>query len=633
MRPRSPLVAALALALISASPARAQVLPAQTLDGPSADLLELDGVAMSADGSGGLVYRRRVGGHAHVFAARLLDGRWQPPQRIDAGQLFDAAWPVIGAGDGGRLVVVWAQDFGLGGDRLFSASLDPGASSFQTPVPIDLDVGEDAATRPSLAMAPGGQALLAYRVETNPSGTGLPPGYVGADVRLARYDGSFWSTLSPLANRVRGGPVPRATAANAPKVAISVTGTGLVAFVEPDDRFVDRLWARRVFGASVSNSLLASPTSFGGLPLRGGVDAFALAEAGFGEGTVAFRQQAGESAALVGPHVLAATIPDAFSQDAGQFTTAGVLDGSPTMTLPAPPGALSVGVSPQGAVAVGYGLGRGSWIGTADDAGSAPPTRLDDGSAPTLATPAVVLAGSGAAAQAWNENGLVELREVTADGVPATTPLSGSAGGVVRELELAGSGHGDAAVAWRQGDLAAATIDAAALDAPPQAFTLQTPIGWTRARRVAVSWDPAQNALGPVTYSLTVDDEEVRDGLTGTSARLGSGDLPDGRHAVQAIASDRLGQQVESQPSELDVDRRAPRVRTRMHGLVLTVVVSDPASGVRASSVRISLGDGSRSRRARTHHRYGRAGVYRVLVRARDRAGNRRTLHLKVTVR
>ena len=79
---------------------------------------------MAEDGSGGLVYRQRVDGRAHVFAARLAGGRWQPSQRVDVGQGFDSSWPRIGAGNGGRLVVTWVQEFGantrpalLGGAR------------------------------------------------------------------------------------------------------------------------------------------------------------------------------------------------------------------------------------------------------------------------------------------------------------------------------------------------------------------------------------------------------------------------------------------------------------------------------------------------------------------------------------
>src|SRR5690348_10460527 len=123
-------VLALAVALCAAAPARATISTAQNLDGPSGDIVAVDGVAMSEDGTGGLVYRKRVGGRVHIYVAQLANGRWRGAQRVDQGQTFDSSWPAIGAGDGGRLVVVWVQEFGVGTDRLFSASLDPGAQRF-----------------------------------------------------------------------------------------------------------------------------------------------------------------------------------------------------------------------------------------------------------------------------------------------------------------------------------------------------------------------------------------------------------------------------------------------------------------------------------------------------------------------
>ena len=62
---------------------------------------------MAEDGTGGLVYLKRVGGVAHVFVSRFLGGRWQTPIQADPGQPFAASWPRIGAGDGGELVVTW----------------------------------------------------------------------------------------------------------------------------------------------------------------------------------------------------------------------------------------------------------------------------------------------------------------------------------------------------------------------------------------------------------------------------------------------------------------------------------------------------------------------------------------------
>ena len=123
-------VAALVAAPVAPHEARAAISGAATLDGPSPGVLDVGGVAMAEDGTGGIVYRKTTEGRAHVYAAQFVDSSWRAPQRIDVGQNFDSTWPRIGAGNGGRLVVTWVQEFGVGTDRLFSATLDPGARRF-----------------------------------------------------------------------------------------------------------------------------------------------------------------------------------------------------------------------------------------------------------------------------------------------------------------------------------------------------------------------------------------------------------------------------------------------------------------------------------------------------------------------
>jgi hypothetical protein len=102
------LAVALAATLIGpCANAFATVSDAAPVDGPSADILELDGVAMAEDGTGGLVYRKKIDGIAHIFAARYANGVWQPAQQVDVGQRFASSFPAIAAADDGELVVVW----------------------------------------------------------------------------------------------------------------------------------------------------------------------------------------------------------------------------------------------------------------------------------------------------------------------------------------------------------------------------------------------------------------------------------------------------------------------------------------------------------------------------------------------
>jgi hypothetical protein len=78
-------------------------------------------------------------------------------------------------------------------------------------------------------------------------------------------------------------------------------------------------------------------------------------------------------------------------------------------------------------------------------------------------------------------------------------------------------------------------------------------------------------------------------------------------------------------------------VRIRRRGMSVTVRIVDGkkgrTAGVQPSSVRIKFGDGKRGpRRARARHRYKRRGSYLVVVKARDRAGNRISARRRVKV-
>ena len=145
-----PLVAACALLLAWPLAAGAEISDPHLLDGPSADVVEIADAAMAEDGSGGVVYLKKAGERTHVFVSRFDGNAWSAPQRVDVGQEFASSWAQIAAGNRGRLLVTWVQELGVGTDRMFSATLDPGAASFQAPIPVDFNVGEANATFPDL---------------------------------------------------------------------------------------------------------------------------------------------------------------------------------------------------------------------------------------------------------------------------------------------------------------------------------------------------------------------------------------------------------------------------------------------------------------------------------------------------
>lgn len=652
------LLVAVSALLLAPAGAGAIVFDVQPLDGSGSAIVDVADAAMSEDGSGGAVYLKQVDGRTHVFAAQFRDGVWRAPQRVDAGQAFDSSWARIGAGDGGRLVVTWVQEFGAESDRMYSATLDPGAAGFQPPVPVDLNVGEASATYPDLGMNRGGQAYLVYRVVTDTSPSN-PVGYVGADTRVARYNGRLWSVLGTPIDRNQSLPVRQPTAENAPEVGIDIQGQGVVAWQEPDDEFVDRVWVRRLFGSSVSIPILATPQSWDGAPLRGAADAFALDVAGFGQAALAFRQQPGAASKLGGTRLMVNEMPDVFSESAQKFAGALLADGGTRVGLGVP----SVAVDPRGLHLLAFGDGATTLAGSGDEFGAGAPERIDGGGSSVPGEPLADLAETGAGVVAWIEqrgaSGSVSVQERRADGVDEATDLSAPRGGAVSRLVLGGSGLGDAVLAWKQGSGANAQIAAAVVDAPPDPFLVLLPNGWQRKPKLKIAWDHSPNAIGGVRYSVSVDDEPVREGLRGLHAVLRRGDLGNGRHRIQIYATDEVGQETGSRVGHLLVDRRPPRVVLRQRSRRLVVVVSDgrkgQASTLRSGSVKVAFGDsggsgGTRrasgtgrasgtarktaSRAARRSkktkaptvargHAYASAGRYRVTVSARDKAGNR----------
>jgi hypothetical protein len=647
-RTRAITVLVVLLGVVAPARAGATISAATPIDGPSADIIDVGGVAMADDGTGGMVYRKRVGGRAHIFVARFAKGAWQAVQRVDNGHSFDSSWPAIGAGDGGRMVVVWVQEFGAGTDRLFSASLDPGATRFQAPIPIDLNVGEATATRPSLAMSAGGQAYLAYRYtpDVNPDPT-LPRGYVNADVRLQRYNGSFWSALGSPADRNVAVPVPTPTAENSPKVGIDVTGGGMVAWQEPDDDFIPRIWARRIFGGTTGIPLLVSPQTWNDKPLRGSADAFSLSDAGFGEGTVAFRQQPGQNSPLTGTRIMVNQIPEQFSTDSGKFAGARIADGAGDAGPSGTPGPPSASGISSGYFLTALGVGNGTTLVGGDDKTMSPALRVDDGSSAVPPDPVVDLAAignvPGAAVVAWKGGaggrGTIGIQERRGDGVVLGRTVTAPKGGRITDLKLGGSGLGDALIGFEQGTDANAQIAGAVVDAPPYPPAVNTPEDFVTTPDYTLTWEVSPSAITGVTYGVTIDDESVRDGIKGTSLKLGPGKLEDGVHDVIVVATDGTGQDAASEPAVLKVDRTAPGAklaRAGKHGA--TVTVSDGSksqtSGADSLGTSILWGDGRKTAgKLKATHHYKRAGRYVVTVKVADAVGNKRVVRRRVTVR
>ena len=632
------------LALACAPVARAEISPVAPIDGPSPEIVDFGGAAMAADGTGGIVYRKRAEGRIHIFAAQYVGGKWNASQRVDAGERFDSSFPAIAAGEGGRLVVVWTNHYSSTTDGLFSATIDPGSGGFQPPVPVDLNIGQATGAYPSLAMNLAGQALVVYRVITavsGPSTPNIPPGYVLADIRMARFDGQYWSSFGVPLERNPAQPVPQPTAVNSPLLAIDLTGQGLLAWQEPDASFVNRVYTRRIFGMVPGNLLQVSPSTFGGHSLNGPVDELSLDVAGFGQGAVAWRQQPAPGSGFAHARVFVGEIPSSFDPHGSTFGPAKPVDGpaggdGPSQAL----GPLSMAVDGKGGFDVGYGAGRQSFDTGGSEREVATPVRLDGGSE-VPGDPVLTRADDGALAAAWkvqsHGSGAVAVLERRADGTPNRVLVAAPHGGAVQQLAAGGSHRGDAVFGFLQGDGPNAQIAAVVVRAPPGEFVTSAPSGWVSAARLPLQWEVPLAGAGAITYSILLDDQEVAESITGDEYTLTRGQLPNGVHTIQVEATDSLGQVVDSVPATLKVDRTAPHVRVSVRGAGVTVRVLDGSkgqvSGVRASSVRVRFGDGASGRgRVSFRHVYARASNYSIVVSASDNAGNKATVGRKVRV-
>jgi hypothetical protein len=621
-----------------------------TVDGPSADVRDGGGAALASDGTGGIAYIKLDQGVPHVFVSRRLHGAWGAPIRAD-GLPYDAREVAIAAADHGRLLVVWVSEIATVAGRirhaLYSASLGPGATAFGPPLVVDPNVGEGDDVTPSLAGAEPGRAIVAYRVTTYDfvanaltDKVQLRPNDVLADMRVARLQGTRWSRLGAV-NRNPDASVPAPNAINGPRVGIADDGSAVVAWQERDQNAVARIWAKRVFGATPGPTLPATPTTWQGAPLTDDADAFALAVTPLGMAQVVARHTGAEGTT----RVLANQLPVSLDEKAGAFAGAVAVDGG-GLTGPVGPPAVAVADSGQaGSTLTAYAAGttlRTAPLGAAAALGDPPPAP-----GPSVgADVALARSAAGATIAAWETVGAdglpaVAVRQEHPDGGVQTGVLAGALAGDVSALSLAGDRGGDGVLTFLQGSGAQREVVAEGITAPPAEFRVTAPAGWVRPRRARLTWEAAPSTAPRVTYSVLVDGDPVAQGLRARSLTPAASALGHGVRQVRVVATDAQGQAVVSDPVSLKVDARPPTARAkaaprRQRGRhAIAVTVTDAGSGVLASRTTCRFGDGSRQQKGhRTfRHRYKRAGRYMVRVVTRDKAGNARTLRLRVQVR
>ncbi len=186
----------------------------------------------------------------------------------------------------------------------------------------------------------------------------------------------------------------------------------------------------------------------------------------------------------------------------------------------------------------------------------------------------------------------VAVRENFPSGAVQTALVSGGAGGEVDELSVGRSGLGDGIIAFRQGEFGNAAIVAAQATAPPVPFVVSAPKVWVKPSQAKISWLPAQSAAGPITYGLVLDGHVEPTSQGGSlQASVDPRGLSSGRHRLQVLATDRDGQSTLSAPVPLLIAGVPPTVRIQAGrgSSSVSVLVSDPYDGVKASAVSVEL--------------------------------------------
>jgi hypothetical protein len=585
----------LVLAALALSPAAAQAawFPAQTIDGPSADVVEVGGVDLARDGTGAVAYLRRDGGIPHVFVSRLFGGVWQGPVRVDPG-LGPATEVRVAVGDGNRIAVAWVAD-----GSVFGASTPVSA----TPAPF---------TAPSAIGGPGAKSV---DVDLGVNDAAYAVWQQGGDVRAARLADATWSGL---ASPVDINPAADAgTGAQRPKVAVSAEGYAVATWGETTDR--TRVYARRLTGLNLSQyPQQVSEDAAGGNADSPDIDI----EDDGSFAWVAYRQDT-----ATGSHTLTRRlVGSTFDPPSG--IDAGVASLEPRVDM--------------------NGRGQGEAVSQATDF-SVLGALLDRdvfetsfllGGSGTPSKPEVAASDRGDLAVAYRSGGEARARvKPYRQPFAADAQLANPAFGPVADpgVFVGGDRVGDFAVAMVQGPDGARALSIASFDDPPGAPYIGQAQAFKRKTRPELSWRAGVDLWGEQTYRVYVDGQIV--GQTKASSLVPATPLTTGKHVWQVEAVDLHGQTSHSRARTLRIDATAPTLKVRVSGtrsrgqtLKISVTVKD-VGGSGLDHTTVDFGDKSATTRSRSvRHRY-RAGKFTLKVAAVDKAGNIARKEVKLRIK
>lgn len=569
-------------------------------------------MSVARDGTGAIVYLKRVAGVEHVFVSILSAGTFQAPAQVDSALPGASSEPVVAAGNGGLLIVAF-----INGGQLYAVKRATSATGLSSPSALF-----SGAAHPALQMTNLGKAYLAF---TATDGAGF-------DVRTAYYYQGTWALEAPPLNAT---PADDAgTGAGRPAVAAAGDGVAIVAWGEHG-----HVYTRRVWGTAPSVLLEQADA-----PLTGCSETSAAEPAVAAGGDSSYADVAFHELLTCGAQAQSRVLVNRLH--GSQYDGVAPADG---LSIPAGDGA----DQPQVAVTE-YGQGwvtssrttAGDVFSMALGANGAPGAVAKVNVLPNASPPDAVPAIAGLFSDliAWQHDpGASQMPEIRARYAPAgsglgpelvlSAPIQGPTDAAAG---LAGAGDvaGDAAVAWVQGSPGALRIVVAQMYQPPGAPAPASAFRYARSTVPLLSWRVASDLWGPVQYALRIDGAQVAQ-TTASQLRAPTA-LGQGLHTWGVTAVNPSGRQTASRPATVFIDTVAPQASFvvtghRRAGRVLHIHVTytdapaplSPSDASGIARVVVIWGDGSRFViRHGKFHVYTRPGRYKVTVLVSDRAGN-----------
>jgi hypothetical protein len=610
------IVTSLTALAVAPAAAHAAFFAGESLDGPSPDIRSVGDLDISRDGTGALAYVRRDAGVDRIYVTRLVNGAFQPAERVDAGLETASGQPAVAVSEGGRIAVAFIS----GGQAL--VTVRPAGAQGWLP-PQLLSAG--GASSPSVDMSINGAAYATWTANGDVLAARLDRGATAFNVIGSPLD------IDPAADAGTGN--------NRSRVAIAADGTAVAVWGEAGRVYARRLYNNNISSAPQDLTLTDLDGHAGGAASLPDVDI----EDDSSFAWTSFRQNFDDGGTpkprAIGRRLRGSRLEDPVAYDGLGWGGEGV-DSTDVDLNGRGVGVLTAGTT--GGVALS-GIVKDDILNVARPiGGNGLPSRPQAAIAETTDRVVGWLGGADGTVHGVFYDDNPALRAVPSPG-PDTLLSAPDLGAVDPQggFDVAGDRTGDFVFAFVQGPADARRIVAAVYDRLPGTFQISTSgQRWRNVVKAPVAWGAALDLWGPMTYNVLVDGKPVAT-TQDTKTVLPLGVVSEGVHTWRVEGADRRGQVVRTKIRTLKVDTVGPTVtfsiKRKLRVATVTAKAADviPPSG-KASGVnfvRIDFGDGTGFVEARkVTHRYGKKGSFTIRVTATDKAGNVGISERRITI-